>query len=179
MRTDQGRCRANRSGQAMVEFIIALVGFLVLTAGLLQLAQLARTHTDCSVEARRLAGQHAMSGIGTVSTPDYIRDWSPGPDTERHTADDTFSAGVPSAFLDTIVERAVPEPDDWAVIAQAPRNGLYPLHGSQDPVSRFGLVRGVHEESVTLLPAVQRLLYDARSIDVKSEVWLTWTKGIY
>ena len=57
-----------RDGQAIVEFIVGLVAVLVLFAGLLQVASLAKTHTDTMVEARRLAdawlqGQAAASEI--------------------------------------------------------------------------------------------------------------------
>jgi len=175
---------SDRAGQAVVEFLVGLVAVLVLFAALLQMASLNKAHTDTMVEARRQAGELAMlqlgPGLEIMSDPDYILNWQEGPDGKRHTRDDRFSSASPAAFNAVIVDLAAPNAEGWTIIDSVPDNRLTGLHNDPDPVAGFGLVRGHHSVSdVPLLPAVQSLLYRAESIDVESEVWLTWTKGIY
>jgi len=166
----------------MVEVIVGLVAILAIMSGLLQIAGLTRAHTAVLVEARREAGQAALLGLGSgppLSAPHYIMDWQEGLDGKRLTRDDTFTMASSVPFDDGIVERAAPDPQGWELLHSVPEDALPRLHNHANPVSLFGLVRGHAEACVPLLPAVQHLLYAADTIEVESEVWMTWTRGIY
>jgi len=165
-------------GQAIVELMVGLVAVVVLVAGLLQVASLSSAHTETMVEARRQAGERAMLDSESVFTPDYIRDWHEGPDTRRYTRDDTFTTANAADFQSTIVDKAA-DAAGWTVIDTVPGNRLTRIHGSGMPQTQFGLVRGYDSKTVDLLPAIQSLVYAADSIEVETEVWMTWTKGIY
>ena len=47
------------------------------------------------------------------------------------------------------------------------------------PQIDFGFTYGRASEEVRMIPAVTHLIYAAPSIDLKSEAWLVWTKGVY
>ena len=168
-----------RGGQALVEFMIGLVAVLVLFAGLLQVASLSRIHTDTMVEARRLAAEQAMLDVDTLTSPDYIHDWQQGDDQKSYTRDDNFTTANPSDFDTRIVDRAGGDTDGWDLIDSAPGSRFPDLHGSSAPGSLFGLVEGTDSGTIDLLPAVQHLIYAAPSIQVRCNVWMTRTKGLY
>ena len=168
-----------REGQAIVEFVVGLVAVLVLLAGLLQVASLTKTHTDTMVQARRLAAELAMVDLDTASSPDYIRLWRDGQDSRSYTRDDQHSDADPGAFRDRLAARAAARSADWDIINSISGNDFTPLHGAAAPASLFGLVQGADTRSVDLLPAFQHLIYDAPSIDVRCEVWMTRTRGLY
>jgi len=166
-------------GQAIVEFIVGLVAVLVLFAGLLQVASLTKTHTDTMVSARRLAAEQAMMDVDAPTSPDYIAAWRIGADRKAYTRDDTFSPGDAGGFEDRIVDRAAQDLGGWGIVDGITGNRVSDLHGSAAPGSLFGLVEGQDRRSVDLLPAVRDLIYAAPSIDVRCDVWMTRTKGLY
>jgi hypothetical protein len=172
--------RSQRAGQAIVEFVVGLAVVLVLVAGLLQVAALTRAQTDTMVEARRRAGEEAMDVNQPLAGPEFIRDWTDGPDGYAYSGDDTFSEGDALTFLGAVVDQAAGGADGWDRIGQAGGdNRLYGLHRALRPVSAFGLVKGSDEETVEVIPAVRELIYDKDRITVRSDVWMTWTRGIY
>jgi len=174
-------CR--RGGQAMVEFVVGLVALLALFAGLLQLAALTRAHTDAMAAAREQAGERALLDTEpapiVAGTPDYIRDWNPGPDRRSYSRDDRFTGGNQAFFDRVIVERAADGPSGWSILDSLPENRLTGLHCNPNPVARFGLVRGRERAGVPMISAAQELLYHAREIEIEANVWMTWMKGIY
>ena len=182
-RHSKGWPTADRSGQAMVEFIVGLVAVMALLAGLLQVASLGKAHTDSMVEARREAADLAMMDLGdgtvVLSDPDYIQEWNVGPDGRHHSRDDTWTEANAGEFNERIVDRAAADPEGWSILGDVPNNPIGQLHGNWDAVAALGLVHGHDERPVPLLPAVRSLLYRADSVDVECDVWLTWTKGIY
>ena len=168
-----------KAGQAVVEFVVGLVVVLVLLAGMLQLAALTKAQTDTMVEARRRAGEEAVDVNVPMDDPEFIRDWEAGADGFRHTADDAYSSGDAIDFQAVVVEHAVDDPDDWRVLDEAQTTHVSDLHRGVNPVDFFGLLRESSSETVELMPAVRELIYDKDSITVRSDVWMTWTKGIY
>jgi hypothetical protein len=178
---------ASRSGQAMVEFIVGIVVLLALLAGLLGLTSLTKKHTDLMVEARREAGNHALWDIEPPrpvgANPEFIRDWDVAADGKHLTPDDTFERGTAADFATRVIERSASRADDWRVMDQIPENDLAQLRGNVEPSSFFGFAHGGAEEEIDLLSPeyslIRRMFYRADTIHLKSEVWMTWTKGIY
>jgi len=163
----------------MIELVVALVVILALAAGLLQIASLGRAHTETMVAARREAGSLAMNPMAPLDSADYILDWMPGPDGRRLTRDDLLVNGNTAPFKDLIIDHAADNEGQWDVLNTAERSDLPALRNDPDPVSRLGLVRGYHSETVPLLSAVQHLLYNAQAIEIQGEVWMTYTGNIY
>lgn len=172
-----GRCP--RSGQAMIEFIIALVAILAVCAGLLQVATLTKAQTDVMFDARHDAAKDMFALALPTSGADYIGHWQTGPDGKPMTADDTANSADGSEFAAKVVGKAVADAADWPTIEEAPDATFLALRGNGAPVNQFGLIGAKKSRSVDLLPAVQHLLYNADSIDVEANVWMTWTRGIY
>ena len=89
------------SGQAMIEFVVAILLVVIIMAGLLQFVELAGEKGVLLGQIRREAGEKAVSprvALGVV--PDYIRDWEPGSDEIRH-----LTPSAPSMFS---IERMLP-----------------------------------------------------------------------
>jgi hypothetical protein len=172
-----------RNGQALIEFIVGLVVVVVLFAGLIQLATLTRLHTEAMVQARREAGERAMSELAgnyqMASSADYIEKVEEGEDDSPYSRDDTFEKGNPFSFDEIVVSRAAEDSGGWGILDRAPAGDIARLHGSGDPVSLFGLVKGDEEASVPVISAVQSLLYNSDTIDIEVEVWMTLTEGLY
>ncbi|MFO7871807.1 MAG: hypothetical protein R6V03_10305 [Kiritimatiellia bacterium] len=183
MRVFNRKRKRDCGGQAMVEMVAALIAILVLTAGLLQVIGLGKTHTDCMVQARSDAGRKAISSFAGeslfYSDPDYIGGWEEGPDGKRHTRDDKPVRVAPAEFNSRIVERSVKNESEWKLIERSPDDSLPGMRYSPNPSVHFGLVRGYSSEEVPLLPAVRHFLYRASSVEVESEVWMTKMGEIY
>ena len=173
--TGMRRADQARSGQAIVELVVALVVVLVLTAGLVQLGSLGYQHTQAMTEARRQAAVLAMQPQPPFSGPHYIRNRTVGPDGSPYSRDDDYQAAFPATFNARVVQYA--HPDRLQEVVSG--NAFSELGSAQFPVDEFGLVRGRAATNVPLLPVVRRLIYAADKIEVQAEAWLTWTTGIY
>ncbi len=169
----------NRAGQAIAEFIVSLVAILVLAAGLLQLTALMVAQSRTMVKARKEAGIAAVQQVAASSDPDFIKDWEAGSDGVTYTADDTADQSVAATdFNNVFVEKASTD-DGWIYIEDSPSDLISPMRALAAPSSFFGLVDGYDDETVSLLPAVQSLLYNKESIHVESRVWMTFCGGLY
>lgn len=168
-----------KSGQAMLELMIGLVALMAIVAGLLQVASLTRARTDTMVEARAEAGRYSFGGLGLSERPQYIRNIDAGPDGRTYSYDDTRNLAGGGAFHDIIISKATSSPDQWSIMSDLRNTSFSELNNSGNPVSTFGLIKGSSSESIPLSSAVRSLLYRADSIDIKSDVWTTWTQGIY
>ena len=164
------------TGQAMVEFMVGLVVVLVLLAGLIQIGQLAHAHTRTMIAARAAAGRLAMSATPPVSdNAQLVSGWVPGPDQRRYTPDDMAIAASNAATLPgELVAQARLD-----LVPDAPPNALATLAASPNPAGKFFLVKGNASESVPILPVIRRLVYPRPEMEVESDAWMIWTKGIY
>lgn len=160
----------------MVEFMVSMVVMLVLLTGLIQIGQLTHAHTRTMIAARAAAGQLAMAdGRPAIETVSLISDWFQGPDLRRYTHDDmalvtSNAATLPGELAGQAHLERVPN---------APVNALSTLEASANPAGDFFLVKGEASESVSILPVIRRLVYVRSTLEVESEAWLVWTKGIY
>lgn len=170
--TDTG---AAQSGQAMVEFVVALVAIIVLTAGLLQFARISAAHTATAVEARREAGAYAIMAAPPFADPDYILDRTVGPDGAAYSRDDGHIDALPDNFYAKVVGYANPA----ALNTRLPGNAVSRLYGRPFPQLEFGMTYGSDSKQVPLLPVIRSLVYRATDIELESEAWMIWTHGIY
>lgn len=171
--------RAQRNGQAMVEFIVALVSIVVLAAGLLQLTSLMLAQSRTMVEARGDAGEAAVQPAAALSDPEFIKDWENGYDMVPYTVDDeVIESAAESSFRNLFVERAAPS-TGWDFVEQSPSDRISTMRTLLSPATQFGLVDGSAAETVALMPAVRSLLYDAESITLRSKVYMTFCGGLY
>jgi len=167
------------SGQAMIEVMVGMIALLVLVAGTLQLASLTKAQTDTMAEAREEAGRRSLSDLPLSETPQYIRDIDAGPDGRTYSYDDTTTRAGGGLFHDTITARAVSNPGEWSILDEAENKSFSALNNAGSPIANFGLLKGSATRTITLRPAVRSLIYRAEEIDMESEVWSTWTKGVY
>ncbi len=163
----------------MTELMAGMVAVVVLLAGLIQLISLTRAETDVMNEARAEAGRDAMNSVYSDGNANYIRDWEKAADEKAYTRDDEFTDGDTARFRSVVVARAGNSQSDWDTLNSVPNNRISALGAGQDPARAFGLVRGYESETIQLLPATRSLIYRADEIELESEVYMTWTTGIY
>lgn len=174
-----GTRHTNRSGQAMIEFVVGLIAVMVLFAGLIQIASLTKVDTDVMVSARREAAERAMSDPTMLSTADFIDDVLEGDDDARYSADDDHTTTSPDDFLAYIVDPSASSEAEWDIIDDVPDNNFTLIRSSAAPAYELGMVHGDASDTVPLISAVQKLIYDDDAIDIESTVWMPWLRGIY
>ena len=164
-----------KSGQAIVELVVALVVILVLVAGIIQVSWLGIHHSRAMGEARRLAGVKSMLDVSSFEGPRFIEACTVGDDGIALSRDDGATAEDPAVFTSGIVRYS--HPTDINVIR--PDNPVSVMAGSDLPQAMFGLVQGEKKDMIELMPIIRQLIYRADSVEVRGSAWMTWTKGIY
>ena len=170
---------SDRHGQAMIEFVVGIVAVLVLFAGLLQIIELSTTRTDAMIEARCEVAQAAIGGADVRGTPSYLETWEDGADERNFSADDEPTIGNQGSFRSAILDKAAGNDDyAWQTLNDMP-NDVSDLRASDAPVSRFGLLRGQESVTISLIPAIRHLVYDAEEIEIECTVWFPALGGIF
>jgi len=161
------------SGQAMIEFVVAILLVVIIVAGLLQFVELAGIKGQLLGAIRREAGEQALGErIVLGSAPEYILDWQEGSDDIRHTADDTHDNGSAGNTLQAaVLDRSVGHPADWSYLDEARNTGIPDLHASGQPMGALGFVHADLQEEVDLLPVMRGWLVGKESITVGTELW--------
>ena len=163
----------------MIEFLVGLIAVLALFAGLIQFVSLFDAQTDTLSEARTKAGACAIEDELGESSAEYIKYWEEADDERRYSVDDTHTDADPTAFTDKIVSKAAANASDRQRFDAISRNEVRDLRNSGAPATMLGLLKGKDSTEVDLLPAVQHLLYDKKSIEIEGVAWMPWCRGIY
>ena len=105
------------AGQAMVEFVIAILTVVVIVAGFFQLMEIVGERGKILRSIRGDVGKKALSPGLLIDRPDYISDWNEGEDESRHTADDKADTGSISVTLGAgVVGHSVADSGDWTYL---------------------------------------------------------------
>lgn len=175
----RGAGSVGRRGQAMVEMVVALVGILVVFAGLLTLARLGNARSTLMLQARQEAGEFALADIqlGEAPSPRFILDWTTGTDQRQHSADDQAQLSDPSMAVGVLLMPSRPGfSTDLAL--QVPGNSISALDNSSF-MDGLGLVHArATSNDVPLLPAVRHLIYNTDNLRIDADVTMTWSRGI-
>jgi hypothetical protein len=156
-----------RNGQAMVEFMVAIIAVLVLFAGLVQVGLLSKADTDVMVKARALAGEDVVNPTAGEPAPDYISERTKGDDDVSYSVDDESSDGDAFEFQNNIVGYA----HNGDLFARVGPNLVTDLLANPFNVMN-GMVQGESSKDVPLLPVIRDMVYADESIKVKRTVWM-------
>ncbi len=168
-----------RSGQALVEVCVCMIGILVVLLSMLELTKIGMLRTHTQMEARANVAAIMQSDTVLFPTPQFLRTWDEGSDGKRYTAHDVPVTTSPDSFYYTTVTRTVADASDWNILQRIPNDVVALRNAPLMPAAYFGLLRGQASATTDLLPGFQRFVYREDSLTVESEVWMTWTKGIY
>jgi len=164
-----------KSGQALVELVVALVVFMVLFASIIQISRLGIHQSRAMGEARRLAGVKSMLDVSSFENPLFIEAVTKGPDNTSYSRDDDSITGNPGVFTNGITQYS--HPGDLNRFR--PGNPVSVIDGCISPQTMFGLVHGEVTDRVDLMPVISQMVYRADAVEVRGIAWMTWTKGIY
>lgn len=157
-----------KDGQAIVEFVVAIVAVIVLVAAMVQIGTLSKIHTDVMAEAREEAGKHAVESLVAGSeAPDYVGSVQNGPDGVNYSADDQASPGNTFDLQSRIVDYAHP-----GELNDAVGDNMVTEVAASPNLAMDGFVNGHSSKTVQLLPVIQELVSASSSIEVKSDVWM-------
>ncbi len=170
------RLGIDRSGQAMVELAVGLVIIMVLIGGLIQIGRLSNAHTRTMIQARAMAARAALAATQPQPAGRYIYSWIAGPDGQPYTRDDipVLATNAPEAPR-AIDLAAQPQQLAGFVPGNAPASWL----ARPQQIDEFYLVQGHNQEVCPTLSIIRALIADQEAINVESEAWLVWTKGLY
>lgn len=158
-----------RGGQAMIEFVIAILLVVIILAGFFQFFDIAMTRDEMLKPLRADAGRKAMGTSHAVSRPDYIVSWEEGDDEQRHTADDKSRKGSAAVTLGSaIVEHSVRDSADWQY-AEGFDSGLPDLRGGIGPA--LGFTHERNHADVELLPIMRNWIIGKDKVVVGGELW--------
>lgn len=169
--------RKRHAGQAMVELAVGLVAIIVLLGALIQIGRLTQARSLAMADARAEAGALGMSPT-TPAWPldnEYIYNWQAGRDGRAYTRDDVT---IPATSAVDAVQAAV-EASGMADVPAPPANPFGGMAAGVNPAEDFALVFGTESESVDVLAAIRRLVYNQDTITVSGSAWMVWTEGIY
>ena len=174
--------KRDQSGQAMIEFVIALIGVLAVVAGIITVADLSRADSDTYNAASEDAIGSAMGNpIAANFTP--VKDWNKGADGRTFTKDDRPEHGSFAWVRNSITSRTVPN-GDWSVTdradgAQARYADIKDLDAGSNTSALFAFSRGRAETTVETLPIARTLFGVNDIVTVRNEVYMPATGGLY
>ena len=163
-----------KRGQAMVEFVIALVAIIVLFGGLMQVSVLSNRHDKVMNEARLQAGINAMTDALGGQAPVYITDWTKGADDVNYSVDDKDITGLSGQFSYKAASYA--HSADLAAIAG--QNLISGLAGNPDEVLG-NLTDGHDSDSVAIIPVIRDFVYNSDTITLDCRVWMVDLGNLY
>lgn len=171
----------SNSGQAMVEFVVAVVLIMLVVGGIITVANLQRADAKSMLDATTSAIEDSM-GDAIPSKFSPISDWNNGPDGYEQTKDDRPESGSFSNVRNDITGYSVPN-DDWSAFDRV--DGTSAIYGdiehfdSSGATSTFGMVEGEASETAEIPQVIQRMLGASSEVSVENQVWMPKTEGLY
>ena len=165
-----------RTGQAVVELVVALFCILLLVTGLLQFTILGAADTETRTEATARASDDAAGG-GLSSSFQPLRDWKRGADNLTMTRDDVAVAGSLADVRSTIAAKTAPG-GDWGATTDALRGTEIRTLAEMEQSTAFGFVHARAEQSVEAIPSAAAL-FRLRSPVIGNDVWMVKVGNLY
>jgi hypothetical protein len=167
--------RHAQRAQAITEFCVALIGFIVVAVGLLQIGSFCRAKVETMIWSRANAGRLAIADeFSAVPTP-FVGSWSDGGDRRSYTEDDTPTPATADDFM-AVASRALSRPFQYPfytppyiqsnAIAQ-----FMDLNGGDYSTTR-GWAVGVDYQEIPVNTAFQRLVFSQRYLVIGSKTVL-------
>ena len=173
------KARSGREGQALIEFSVGLLAMIIVLGMLAQIGLLGKARTETYLQATKEATENSIDNtlsVPVVGGPSYLAAMEVGDDGAKYSADDEEDGGDPSLVSGYILVHSTPDRlQSFAGPNRVSRAAL----GGGTMISQFELTRGRDTESVQLLPVVRRQMYRGNSIEMESEVFMPWLKGLY
>jgi hypothetical protein len=163
------------AGQAMTEFVVAIVAFVAIIAGLLQVGTLCRAKVETMIRSRALAGANAINnGYDPIPFP-FVGTWSDGRDRLSYTEDDVVVPSSGDPFM-AVATRAASTPINYPRYTPpyVQNNALadfIDFNGGDYSATR-GWAKGIDFRDVEIDFAVQKLIVDQDVIVISSATYL-------
>lgn len=175
----RNRFAAGADGQAMVEFVVGLMALLIVAAAVLTIGLLTNADTAAYNEAQSEAIDGSM-GAGFTASFSPRKDNDAGADRRYLTADDepvTGSLGPMRQHLAAEGDAAGrPVRPDGAPLRH---DALFTFADGTGGDEGFGFRKGEASRSVPIAPAARRFFGLRETAEVRNEVWMPQTGGLY
>jgi hypothetical protein len=169
------------SGQAMIEFLIGLVGVAVLISMLLQISVISYERTGMVIETRNDMARALARGGSAAYDADYLSGWGAGADNQNYTEDDRPELGNAVGFLDGMDTAMEMSDLKSRLETPFPGNPYLGFSGSTaGSVSEaFGIFRvNSRTDAIGILPAVRRLVLGIEQLVISHEIYMPSTGSL-
>lgn len=172
---------SSNAGQAMVEFVVAVVCIMLVVGGILVVANLQRADAKSMLKASEEAIKDS-SGNPLADNFTPIENWDNGADGYEQTKDDTAKKGSFSRLRNKVTSHAVPD-DDWSAFNRADGNsvnynGIRQINSSGS-ASAIGMIEREASETAEIPSIIQKALGYPEEVEVENSVWMPKTGGLY
>jgi len=133
---------------------------------------------ETRVNATEIASERSFRTLEStgIFEPYYISAVNASNDGFTYSADDVKQRGLPGEAYDRLVSAMRPAQVETLV----PASEVADMETLYEMMIGMGLVQAQDATlNIPLLPVVRNLIYNERSIDVSSEVWMTRTGDFY
>lgn len=162
-----------KNGQAIVEFVVAIIAVIVLVAGMVHIGITSKIHTDVMAKAREDAGMHMLTPVVGSGIPDFASSVQDGADGVNYSADDEIPNGNVIG-VQTIA--GYTHPGD---LAGTVGNNMMTDIFIDPSLVIDGFVSGHDLRTVQMLPVIRDLVNGEQSFDVESKVWMVDLGDLY
>jgi hypothetical protein len=162
-----------REGQAIVEFMVAIIAVLAVMAGIIFIGRLQLAHTQTMIDARYEVANSLLSPQSMMSyDATWLHGWNYGNDDRPYTADDTPIY----SFVAKDVAANIAENSMLQTLPQVPQNRISAFLQSSTYSDFLPMVKG--ERLVTVdfsdIPFLGNFFGFSQSISVKTKLYMTW-----
>ena len=183
---DTRKKKKSNSGQAIVEFVVAIIALLLIVTGGVFLFELNSAQRDMTTTLRAEAGHSALNGF-SANSAQYIKGWENGKDERPGTADDQAVNGQAQLFNTLAGYGAADDPADWDrlhnLLAEAAPDRLppsfYMLRQNPMPMSSLEFVRREDSRQVAVDRFLQQFLIPSESLTVTHEIYFPSCSDLY
>jgi hypothetical protein len=168
-----------KSGQAMVEFCIGLVGLIAVVGGTFILKDLCLSRVDARVQATEEASRRGIGATMPDVIPIYnfIRQVDEGGDGQEYSQDD---GQTPGGTIETFFVLNAPN-QSGILRSYAPDNLMANIQTSDDLEAYTSFVSGQEFIRVNIrdFPVIQKMFVNQESVTIEETVWTVRTGDFY
>ncbi len=168
---------SKKHGQAIVEFVVAMVAILAVVTGVIVIGRLQLAHTQSMIEARYEVANSVLAPQAMLSyDATWLHGWNYGADERAYTADDTpiYSLVTRDIALNVANNSMLDTLNDL------PANRISAFEESADYSYFLPMVKGSRHITVDLsdIPFLREFFGFSRNIGLKTELYMTYSGNL-
>ncbi len=166
-----------KAGQAIVEFMVAILAVLAVITGIIFIGRLQLAHTQTMIEARYEVAESVLMPQAMLSyDATWLQGWNYGADERPYTADDTpiYSFSAQDVALNIANNSMLDR------LPETPENRISSFIQDSSLPNLLPMVKGDRHIAVNFsyIPFLREFFGFSQSIDVRTKIYMTWSGGL-